>query len=200
MINPFQVLYGLLITCFIPGYTLVQALFPRKKELDEEYDFLYRMVLSIALSWVIIILLGFFLAHPSVRLFKEPYLSMILITFSLIFFVIGWYRGAYPFIGVLFPSLARAPPGVKTPLDEFTETKEITTTLIELKGLAFERKKLGEKIRMYERKERISSAVLSSYYRKEKEKCLEKLKEVNKRIDELEKKREEERLKASTGE
>ena len=193
MLNPFQVLYGLLITSFIPGYTLVQALFPRRKELDEEYDFLYRITLAIALSWCVVIFMGFFLGHPDVRLFKEPVLSLVLISFSAIFFVIGWYKGAYPFLGILSPRLARAPPGIRTPLDEFTDAKEVTSTLIELKGLAFERRKLSEKVRSYEKREKISSPTLSKYYRREKEKCLEELKNLNKRIDELEQKRGEER-------
>jgi len=193
MLNPFQVLYGLLLTSFIPGYTIVQALFPRRKELDEEYDFLYRMTLSIALSWVVVILMGFFLAHPDVRRFREPEISIVLISVSVLFFIAGWYKGAYPFLGILVPSLARAPPGIRTPLDEFTDAKEVTTTLIELKGLSFERRKLSEKVRNYEKKERISSPTLSKYYRREKEKCLEELKNINERIDELENKREEER-------
>jgi hypothetical protein len=193
MINPFQVLYGLLITSFIPGYTLVQALFPRKRELDEEYDTLYRITLAIAFSWMLVIFVGFFYAHPSVRWFKEPGLSLTLIAISCIFFYAGWYKGAYQTLGVLVPRLARAPPGVRTPLDEFTDAKELTTTLIELKGLSLERRQLSEKVRTYERKEKISSLKLSSYYKREKEKCLKELMEVNRRIDELEKKRDEER-------
>ena len=189
MINPVQVLYGLLITSFIPGFCLTQALFPRKKALDEEYDFLYRITLSIGLSWVLVIALGFFMAHPSVRLFKEPYISLMLTLISLILFGIGWYKGAYPFLGVIYPPLARSPPGIRTPLDEFADSKQVTSSLIELKGLSLERRKLSEKVQTYERKQKISSPTLGAYYKREKEKCLEELKELNKRIGELEDKR-----------
>ncbi len=174
---------------------MVQALFPRKKALDDEYDFLYRITLSIGFSIVLVIFLGFFLAHPSVRLWKEPFISITFLTVSLIFFVVGWYQGAYPFLGVLVPELARSPSGMRTPLDEFTDSKTITTTLVELKGLAMERRQLTDKVRKMERKERINSPALTAYYRKQKEKYLEELKVLNERIGELEVKRmEEQRL------
>ena len=37
-INWLRVFAGLLLVLFIPGYTFIQALFPRKGELDEEFD------------------------------------------------------------------------------------------------------------------------------------------------------------------
>ena len=42
MVNPLQVVFGLLLVMFIPGYTLVQLMFPRRGELDDEFDKLYR--------------------------------------------------------------------------------------------------------------------------------------------------------------
>jgi len=113
MVNPFQIVFGLLLVLFIPGYTLIQALFPRKGELDEEFDNLYRFTLSIAMSIAIVILLGFFLGHPEVRLFKFWPLVIGLSSISAALFVAGWWRGAYPWIGIIWPKLLRIPPGVK---------------------------------------------------------------------------------------
>ncbi|PIV69253.1 MAG: hypothetical protein COS08_05015, partial [Euryarchaeota archaeon CG01_land_8_20_14_3_00_38_12] len=50
MINPFQVIFGLLLIFFLPGFTFVKALFPRKEELDEEFGTLYQIVLGIGMS------------------------------------------------------------------------------------------------------------------------------------------------------
>jgi len=41
-----------IILLFLPGFLLVQALFPKKNELSEEDDWLYRIVLSCVLSIV----------------------------------------------------------------------------------------------------------------------------------------------------
>ena len=53
-----QVIVAFLLIFFLPGFMLVQVLFPRKNELDEEDDFLYRIVLGIGLSIVITVLNG----------------------------------------------------------------------------------------------------------------------------------------------
>jgi hypothetical protein len=89
----------------IPGFTLIQALFPRRNELDEEYDFLYRIILGITLSIVITTLDGFILGSFGINpntgkgYWDTPYIFGSLIGISLVLFVIGWYRGAYPLLG-----------------------------------------------------------------------------------------------------
>ena len=42
-INWLRVIAGMLLVLFLPGYTLIQAMFPRRGELDEEFDTLYRV-------------------------------------------------------------------------------------------------------------------------------------------------------------
>ncbi|MEC9332569.1 MAG: DUF1616 domain-containing protein, partial [Candidatus Thermoplasmatota archaeon] len=49
-INWIRVVAGLLLVLFLPGYTLIQAMFPRRGELDEEFDTLYRVTLGMAMS------------------------------------------------------------------------------------------------------------------------------------------------------
>ena len=104
-IDIIRIIATILLIFFIPGFFLVQALFPRRNELDEEYDFLYRVVLGIVLSIVITTLDGFILGSMGINpatgkgYWNTPYIFGSLISISVVLFLIGWYRGAYPFLG-----------------------------------------------------------------------------------------------------
>lgn len=187
--NPLQVIYGFILVLFLPGFTLVQMLFPRKGELDEEFDMLYRITLGIAMSMVVVIITGFFLAHPSVALFKEPYLSITYLSCSAAFFFGGWYRGAYPWLGKIHPSMYRIAPKVSPDTDDLVTGKEITPTLVELRQLAKDRQDLRKKIKEIERKSRISSPSLKKYWENRKNVFLKDLRDIEKRIGELERER-----------
>lgn len=113
MIDMLQVLAGIAIVFFVPGYTLVNLLFPRKGELDPEYDIIYRLALGMGLSVVISILVGFGLNALSTE--DHGYVTAgplwtVLISVTAIFVAVGWYRGAYPVLGLLSPRLLRPPP------------------------------------------------------------------------------------------
>lgn len=190
--NPLQVIYGLVLVLFLPGFTLIQMLFPRKGELDEEFDMLYRVTLGIAMSMVVVILTGFFLAHPDVALFKEPYLSITYLSVSASFFAGGWYRGAYPWLGKIHPSLYRIAPKATLTTDDLVPGKEITPALVELRHLARERQDLRKKIKEIERKSRISSPSLKRYWDGRKTVFLKDLSDIEKKIGELERTRSEE--------
>lgn len=103
-IDLLRIIITLLLIFFLPGFFLIQALFPRKNELDEEDDLLYRIALGIALSIVITTLDGFILGSLGVNpstgkgYWDTPYIFGSLIGISLILFGIGWYRGAYPLL------------------------------------------------------------------------------------------------------
>ncbi len=182
--------YATLLIFFIPGYTAVQAIFPRKGELDLEFDWLYRLALSMALSIGIVIFNGFFL-NELTRTFgiyvngkgmvQEPYLSLSLWSISGVLFVIGWYRGAYPLLGIIHPSLYReAPP--YTPSMEKMKNK----ALKEMEDLAAERMKLKKLIKEYGLKERSSSRSMRKYYSTKKEEAVHRLEEIDYRMKELE--------------
>lgn len=190
--NPLQVIYGFLLVLFLPGFTMIQLLFPRKGELDEEFDMLYRVTLGIAMSMVVVILTGFVLAHPSVRLFKEPYLSITYLSFTAVFFVGGWYRGAYPWLGRIHPSLYRLAPKVSPDTDDLVQAKEITPALVQLRQLARDRQDTRKKIKEIERKSRISSPSLKKYWENRKNVFLQDLKDIEKKISDLEKERSDE--------
>ena len=111
-----RALFGILLVMFLPGYLLVQATFPRKRELDSEFDMIYRITLGVAMSICIVILTGFILGNPRLGtvpgsdkgFFQAEYITICLLSFSLIFFVYGWYRGAHPWMANIHPELARS--------------------------------------------------------------------------------------------
>ena len=192
MVNPIQVVLGLLLTLFIPGYTLVQALFPRKGELDEEFDNLYRFTLSIALSIALVIVMGFFLGHPDVRLFTFWPIVLTLSSISIILFVMGWWRGAYLWVGILFPRLLRIPPGLKPETEELMEDKNVSEVLLEIQSLAYERRELKRKIKDLEMKGRVSVPSIRKYYQTQKKKYLLDIGDIDARLAALEEKRAQE--------
>ncbi len=194
--NILALIYAILLIFFIPGYTLVQAMFPRKGELDLEYDNLYRFALSMGLSIAIVIFDGFLLdwlsrnfalqSSPGIGLLQEPYLSLSIWSISAVFFVIGWYRGAYPLLGIIHPKLYReAPP--YTPSAE----KIRDENLKELKKLVDERASLKRQIKEYRTKEKSSARSMRKYYQTKKAELSRRLEDIDRRIEELEKKVEE---------
>ncbi|UCH89520.1 MAG: DUF1616 domain-containing protein [Thermoplasmata archaeon] len=108
ILEALRIISSLILILFLPGFLFIQALFPKKNELDEDDDLLYRFILSIALSVVISILMGFILGslgtNPSTGkgYFETFYIVLSLGIFSLLMFSIGLYRGAYPRLSRLF--------------------------------------------------------------------------------------------------
>lgn len=102
MINPFQVLLGLLLIFFLPGFTFVKAMFPRKEELDKEYGTLYQVVLGIGMSIVIMILIGIVLGSLPRTDGKGQFTSLniilLLSVITILLFIIGVSRGSYPLL------------------------------------------------------------------------------------------------------
>ena len=113
MSSMIQIVAGIAIVFFLPGYTLIGALFPRRGELDPEYDIVYRLALGMGLSNVIAIIVGF--ALNAISTAEQGYVSAgplwaVLGSVTAIFFVGGWLRGAYPWLGAIHSSLYRNPP------------------------------------------------------------------------------------------
>ena len=107
-----QAWLALLLVLFLPGYTLIMAMFPRKNELDEEFDTLYRVTLGMAMSICVVILIGFVLGNPGLGnapawegisdgekgWFQTFFVATSLLAATALFFAAGWYRGAYPWL------------------------------------------------------------------------------------------------------
>lgn len=102
MINPPQVLLALLLIFFLPGFTFVKALFPRKEELDGEFGTLYQVVLGIGMSIVIMILVGIVLGSMPLTNGKGQFTStnilLLLSVITILLFIIGVSRGSYPLL------------------------------------------------------------------------------------------------------
>jgi len=97
-----RILFAIIILLFLPGFLLVQALFPKKNELSEEDDWLYRIVLSVVLSIVIAIILAFIISSLGVDAetgkgyFTPLNIVISLLAICVVLFAIGVWRGAYP--------------------------------------------------------------------------------------------------------
>lgn len=190
--NLIRVLFGFILILFLPGFTLIQLMFPRKGELDEEYDMLYRIVLGVGMSIVVVILVGFIMAHPDVAVFQEPYISIVFLSISAIFFIAGWYKGAYPWLGKIHPSLYRIAHKLQPDTDDLLTGKEITPTLVELRNLARDRQELRKKIKEAEKKTRLSAPSLKKYWENRRDILLQDLRDVEKKVADLQKERTDE--------
>jgi uncharacterized membrane protein len=100
MVNLFQVIFGLLLIFFLPGFAFISALFPKKEDLDKEFGTLYQIVLGIGMSIVITIITGIFLGVlPKINgkgQFTAPNIILLLSVITILFFIIGVFRDAYP--------------------------------------------------------------------------------------------------------
>ena len=198
-INWIRVVAGLLLVLFLPGYTLIQAMFPRRGELDEEFDTLYRVTLGMAMSICVVILIGFVLGNPSLGnapdwdgwsdgdkgYFQTFFISVFLAAVTLLFFAIGWFRGAYPWMANVHPSLARAPPGLRIESELAVAGKFIPAELIELQGLKHDRDNTKRKLKETETRKRIGSSMMKKYYEKKEKTLLADLADIDSRMAEL---------------
>jgi uncharacterized membrane protein len=104
VVDIIRIIAAFILILFLPGFFLVMALFPKKNELSEEDDWLYRIVLSVVLSIVISIILAFIIGQFGVNeetgkgYFTAPVIIASLTGICIVLFVIGIIRGAYPII------------------------------------------------------------------------------------------------------
>ena len=187
LIGFLQAVAGLLMIFFLPGYTLVCLLFPRKGELDPEYDVVYRLALGMGLSIVIAIFVGFGLNAISTE--SQGYvhagpLWFSLISVTLVFVVIGAYRGAYPSLGLLHPRLYRPPPprtiaGMKLASRYSGRESE---------KLLSEREQLLRDMEKYAERSSTSNPNKKLYYGRRISQAKQRVAEINKELKRLEKK------------
>ncbi len=166
-----RLLVSAIFMFFLPGYTLINAVYPGKGELDKELDILYRIVYSIGISVAVVIIIGFLLGHISGGGFVSINIWISLISFTVIFFFIGWYRGAYQRLDLISPRLTRPRPKVLEQDDK--DAKKVKR----LQKVARKRAALKEDIK------NIDNEV-------EKKKVEKQLEKIEKRLKELEKDRE----------
>ncbi|MBS3782239.1 MAG: DUF1616 domain-containing protein [Candidatus Thermoplasmatota archaeon] len=167
-----RLLSSALLMFFLPGYTLINAIYPGRGELDEELDLLYRIIYGIGLSVAVVVIIGFMLGHVPGGEFTAGNISVSLISFTVFFFFVGWYRGAYQSLGHLSPRLTRAEPEVVHHKDEDANKVK------RLQKVAKKRADLKEDIK-------------HSKNEGERKKAKRQLEKVEKRLKKLEKEREE---------
>jgi uncharacterized membrane protein len=85
--GPLRIILGLPFVLFVPGYTLMMALFPEKKNLDS----VERFALSIGMSIAVVPLLGLILNYTPWGIRLAPVICAISI-FTLSMSVIAWFR------------------------------------------------------------------------------------------------------------
>lgn len=181
MTNPLQIVFGLAVVFFLPGYTLVNMLFPRKGELDPDLDIVYRTTLGMGSSVVISMLVGFGLnamSDEDAGLVTAGPLWTSLLSLTGLFFLGGWYRGAYPELGFAHPSLYRA-PGTKGfgrgHAAEFSRTRR-------LERLVKEREKLLVDLKTYSERADTPNQKRKAYYTKRTESVRDQLGAINEEL------------------
>jgi len=184
---------ALVLLFFLPGWLLINALYPRKGELDREYDALYRLTLGIVLSIAVTVFWSFFLnslgVSPSTGLgdVNAPNIAGGLLGLSAAFFVLGWWRGAYPWMARVHPRLTRVPkPG---PGELLTEEERDHRTRMKLQGLAEKREALRRAIKDAERRMRLGSADAKTHYEEARDKSRADLKAIEAELKKLEEER-----------
>ncbi|OGS51111.1 MAG: hypothetical protein A3K65_06695 [Euryarchaeota archaeon RBG_16_68_12] len=195
MLEAVQLVLALVILYFLPGWTMVNVIFPRKGEIDREYDLVYRFTLGVVMSIVVTILYGFGLNSLGVDAAGRGYFDATnlwagLIGLTAIFFAAGWWRGAYPFLGRLHPKLLRSPPPDRHSMSAELERDRVT--LAKLRELSAEREKLRRRIKDYERRISLHSGDAKEHYTRERTDAKARLREVDDNLRKLERARAEE--------
>lgn len=126
---------------FLPGYFLVNLLFPRRKSLGGDLDPLYRAFLGILMSVSITIVYGSLLVNlargSDQVLFKPEYLWPGLILLTVLLFFSGMHRGAYPRIRRWLRMTKPAPSvEMRERVDIFDRLTDISTRLGEARKQA----------------------------------------------------------------
>ena len=181
MSNPLQVLLGILVVFLLPGYTLVCMLFPRKGELDPEYDVIYRITLGMGMSVVIAILVGFGLnaiSDAEQAYVKAGPLWTVLLSLTLLFAIVGWWRGAYPSAGLIHPVLYRsvAIPGVPRAKGSDFQNKRRIDRLI------LEREQLLKDLKLFTDRSASSNPQRRLFYRKRIDQARERIERINEEL------------------
>lgn len=181
MSNPLQVLAGILVVFFLPGYTLVCMLFPRKGELDPEYDVIYRITLGMGMSVVIAIPVGFGLNAISTSghgyVSAGPLWSALLLL-TLGFGVAAWWRGAYPSAGLIHPALYRGVATIGVPRakgSDFQKKRRVDKLILE-------REQLLKDLRVFTDRSATSNPQRKLYYRKRMDQARQRIEQANEEL------------------
>ncbi len=197
-VDPLQASFGFLLVFFLPGYFLTKSLWPGPEDLDREYNAIYVLTFSMALSICLTILLGLVLASlPPVEdpasgkligYFRPPYLQILFGATTAVLFGTAWFRGAFPWLGRLHPSLIRVPAAERGGRPARDRAK-LDGILVDLRGEGRRREGLRREIRELQRKIHHEPGDARKSYTRRREDLLKDLRGVEDRIKGLERER-----------
>ena len=179
-----RIIFGILLIFVLPGTMLIKAMFPRKGELDEEYNGLYIITLGMATSVCLTILVGFVLGSLPVKddgtgWFDTPYIVTSLVGLTIVFFIMGWWRGAYPWLGLIHPKLARFPMPTEAPRG----TKRHDELLARIEELTKEHDRLKREVKDLLRQERTHGRKMSKHLKERREEAERELERVREELE-----------------
>jgi hypothetical protein len=178
-----QIAFGLLLIFVLPGVALIKWMFPRPGELDQEYNGIYVLALGMTTSVCITILVGFILGSITPRgdtgYFDRPFIVGSLVGVTVIFFVLGWWRGAYPWLGLLHPKLARFPMPVEAP----RTTKRHDDLVAKIEELTKEHDHLKREVKDLLKRERTHGRKMADHYREQRVEAEKELERVREDLD-----------------
>ena len=164
---------SLLLLFFLPGFFLTLAIWPKKDELNAEFDILLKCVIGVVLSMILSVLVGIVIYSPDgLSAPKETQtlrLWVILGAMSIIFAVIAWRRGGLRDIMKVDRTRIR----VKLSVDE------------KISQLTAEKRKLQDKIALMESDEYKFDQALVEEAAVRIPALREKIAEINRKIDVL---------------
>jgi hypothetical protein len=113
-IDILRTLAAVVFLFFVPGYFLWKALVPRSTDVADEFPQIYTAAFSIGLSVATVVLTGIVLGQfpndaSGKGLIQLQYWFPVLLVLTMAFAMVAWWRGAFPALGRLSPSLARRP-------------------------------------------------------------------------------------------
>ncbi|MCU0859840.1 MAG: DUF1616 domain-containing protein [Thermoplasmata archaeon] len=182
MLEALQVVAGVLLVFFLPGYTFVNLLFPRRNELDPEYDVVYRLALSMGLSVVMAIIIGFSLNAVSTedQAYVRPGpLWLAFLSVTGVFFLAGWVRGAYPWMERIHPSLYRPEPARKVAGVKMSPEKRNT----EAGKLLIEQERLKKELQTSLERSSTSNPQRKLHYRRRTDRLRERIGQIDRELD-----------------
>ncbi len=179
-----RIILGILLIFVLPGTMLIKAMFPRPGELDEEYNGIYVLALGMATSICLTILVGFVLGSLPVKddgtgWFDAPLITGSLVALTIIFFAIGWWRGAYPWLGLAHPKLARFPLPAEAPRG----TKRDDELAARVEELTKKHDRLKREVKDLLRRERTHGRKMAKHYKERREEAEGELAEVRDELD-----------------
>jgi hypothetical protein len=179
-----QIVLGLLLIFVLPGVALIKAMFPRPGELDQEYNGIYVLALGMTTSVCITILVGFVLGSLPVKddgtgYFERPLIIGSLVGLTVLFIVLGWWRGAYPWMGLLHPKLARFP----MPVDAPRSTRRHDQLVARIEELTREHDRLKREIKDLLKRERTHGRKMADHYRERRQEAEEELERVREELE-----------------